>query len=489
MLARRRLGVPPALAADAAAPARPGLLVARRRAAAARRSPSASSSRSSSRPALVRDLEERTSCAAARRARPLAVRDRASCSSGCCLLAEAIVGREVWQRRALARLPLAGARSSGSASADVAGDGLLHQLDDPHARPQRLGAGDDAGRAPPSSGSLRGKLQSRVVAARAAVRARRLGRGVPDPRAERVALRAVGVPAPHVGWTLVVGALFPLVACVPAASSGLQTRASRSSIVVIAVVLYSRPRRRAGLRPPLAARRGGAPVRRLLARRARRARVPGGGVGARDAARRPRRRSASGSSGSPARRSGSQFDQSVDVAPERDPRLRRAGAARLRADAPGPANLVRRAPRSPGCRAAPTPCAGARSRPTATSSRACSPSACARARRRATEAYGASGPTTTEHVVRWLYFLALALLIGGLGFRLLVLRGAAAGRGCERRFYRLTRARRASACSRSGSSPSCCVPRTRSSCRSATSSTATSRRSRRARASGRRSSR
>jgi len=38
-----------------------------------------------------------------------------------------------------------------------------------------------------------------------------------------------------------------------------------------------------------------------------------------------------------------------------------------------------------------------------------------------TEAYGAAGPTTAEHVVRWLYFVALALLVGGLGFRLLVL--------------------------------------------------------------------
>ena len=40
-----------------------------------------------------------------------------------------------------------------------------------------------------------------------------------------------------------------------------------------------------------------------------------------------------------------------------------------------------------------------------------------------TEAYGASGPTTTEHVVRWLYFLSFALLIGSLGFRLVCLRG------------------------------------------------------------------
>jgi len=54
-----------------------------------------------------------------------------------------------------------------------------------------------------------------------------------------------------------------------------------------------------------------------------------------------------------------------------------------------------------------------------------------------TEAYGASGPTRTEHVVRWAYFLALALLLGGLGFRLLIVRGPLPARA-ERRFYWIT---------------------------------------------------
>jgi copper transport protein len=40
-----------------------------------------------------------------------------------------------------------------------------------------------------------------------------------------------------------------------------------------------------------------------------------------------------------------------------------------------------------------------------------------------TEAFGASGPTRTEGFVRWAYFLSLALVVGGLGFALLVLRG------------------------------------------------------------------
>jgi copper transport protein len=53
------------------------------------------------------------------------------------------------------------------------------------------------------------------------------------------------------------------------------------------------------------------------------------------------------------------------------------------------------------------------------------------------EAFGASGPGSSEHVVRWLYFICLALLTGGLGFRLLVLRGDATAEA-ERRFYRVT---------------------------------------------------
>lgn len=48
------------------------------------------------------------------------------------------------------------------------------------------------------------------------------------------------------------------------------------------------------------------------------------------------------------------------------------------------------------------------------------------------DAFGASGPTSTEHVVRWAYFLSLALVLGGLAFRLVVLRGPLAPR-VERR--------------------------------------------------------
>src|SRR5581483_5076338 len=50
-----------------------------------------------------------------------------------------------------------------------------------------------------------------------------------------------------------------------------------------------------------------------------------------------------------------------------------------------------------------------------------------------TDAVGAEGPTTSEHVVRWIYFLGLALLVGGTAFQLL------AGRDAARpRFYVVT---------------------------------------------------
>jgi copper transport protein len=55
-----------------------------------------------------------------------------------------------------------------------------------------------------------------------------------------------------------------------------------------------------------------------------------------------------------------------------------------------------------------------------------------------TEAFGSTGPTRTEHVVRWLYFVSLALLLGGLGFRLICLRGVAVPPAVERRLAFLT---------------------------------------------------
>ncbi|HEY5100550.1 MAG TPA: CopD family protein [Gaiellaceae bacterium] len=51
-----------------------------------------------------------------------------------------------------------------------------------------------------------------------------------------------------------------------------------------------------------------------------------------------------------------------------------------------------------------------------------------------TDAVGAQGPTRTEDIVRWLYFVGLALAVGGIGFRLLIVRGPLSARA-QRRFF------------------------------------------------------
>jgi copper transport protein len=50
-----------------------------------------------------------------------------------------------------------------------------------------------------------------------------------------------------------------------------------------------------------------------------------------------------------------------------------------------------------------------------------------------TDAYGAGGPTVAEHIVRWVWFLGLALAIGALGFRLICLRGVAVPQQLDRK--------------------------------------------------------
>jgi copper transport protein len=54
-----------------------------------------------------------------------------------------------------------------------------------------------------------------------------------------------------------------------------------------------------------------------------------------------------------------------------------------------------------------------------------------------TDAVGAGGPTRSEDLVRWVYFLGLALVVGGAGFRLLIVRGPLPARA-TRRFYWVT---------------------------------------------------
>src|SRR4029450_240277 len=90
----------------------------------------------------------------------------------------------------------------------------------------------------------------------------RLGRGLPDPRTERLALRALGLPAPpdplDDGHGLCISAAPELPAARGRAADWVRARLHRP--VRLALL---RPRHRPGIRPPVARRRGASPMRRL----------------------------------------------------------------------------------------------------------------------------------------------------------------------------------------------------------------------------------
>src|SRR5581483_9609922 len=332
----------------------------------------------------------------------------------------------------VARLPVALAALRARRT-DVAGDGLLHELDRPHARAQLLGRGDDArrrGRARPDQR----QAEKRALAAGRAALVRRLRRGLPDPRGEPVALLALGVRPPRLRLDAAGRGAVPARSGAQAAVARLQRRLrarrrrGRGRAVQPA-------RRRARLRPPEPERRGGAPVRRLALVVVVLLAFPATAwahatleqtspkVGERLSAS-PRvvrlefdqtvRALANAIqvfdakgrlvSGTPHTLAG---DSRVVVVPVR--RLGRGGYTVRWATISNDSH-VGRGVFTFGVRMAAPPIS---------------------------DAYGASGLGTSEHVVRWLYFLSLALLTGGLGFRLLVLRGAATPE-VERRFYRFT---------------------------------------------------
>ena len=231
------------------------------------------------------------------------------------------------------------------------------------------------------------------------------------------------------GWIAPRRRALPARARVPAALARRSRPASRSSVVAGRLALYTLARLAPvfGHLAPLAG--AAAPMRRLAARCRRSSR-------SRSRRRRSRTRAAATSADvrPAARRVAARRRGPVrpgrEGAPERDPRLRRDGDGSSRASrsGAGPATVdvtrLRRAaagrvhgalerdldrqPRRPGRLHVRRSAWRRRRRPRRT----------ARPARRA-----------TEHIVRWPYFLCLALLIGGLGFRLLV----AARAACRRR--------------------------------------------------------
>ena len=212
-------------------------------------------------------------------------------------------------------------------------------------------------------GLVRGKLHEPLVAARGAARVRGLRRRVPRPRAEHWFFARSAFLHHLIGWTLVVGRARPA----RAASSGRarscctsgfarRDRRGRGDALL-------RPRRGAGLRPPLAARGGAAPVRRL--------------AGSPRSSRSPRRRPAwahatlqrdvAGVPGASSQRGAD--DDPPALRPERDALPGSvAGARRARAQTTrGPRAAHGRRRRRAGAAAAGgrrTRCAGTRSRPT-----------------------------------------------------------------------------------------------------------------------------
>ena len=352
---------------------------------------------------------------------------------GLCLLAEAVVGTEVWRRRAWRAYLWPGlAFALGVLLWPVMmffTNSTLHML--AHGAWAR---GADARAAPVELALVRGKLQSSRLAARRWPSTFLVsGAGLPRARAERLVVPAVVVPASPAR----VDAAAREPCSRSCAASGRARTAAAAGFALTFVVIVGdavlRSRRRAGLRPHRRRWRGRRTDETPAARRGPvRARAS---VRKRSRTRRSRRR-----------RPG--FEQRVErVAAHGDPPVRpvhRDGLparSRLYSER-GSVRVVRMRDRRAlpraslprlHCRPAATRFAGTPSPTTGTLSRACSRSACASRRPSPTDAYGASGPTRTEDVVRWLYFLSLALLVGGLGFRAARLRGRPAARSASSR--------------------------------------------------------
>ena len=259
---------------------------------------------------------------------------------------------------------------------------------------------------------VRGKLTSRWWTLSLCVHAARQRRRVPHPRAEPVVLLPRGVPPPRDRVDAARGRDLPARPGAPAAPLRLERRVrddldrARSDAVL-------RSRRRPDLRPSLRVRRRPA-VRRRAARRRR---------GARSSRR---RRSATRrlTSTSPATQSTLdsapsavvlRFDQSVTITPRAievfsaDGRKLSSAAvrsdsgrvvrARVRGLRRGEAYTVRwRATSSDGHTGSGVYTFGVGVKPPPP-----------------TEAFGSTGPTWTDDVARWAYFVALALLIGTIG--------------------------------------------------------------------------
>src|SRR5947199_1743023 len=332
----------------------------------------------------------------------------------------------------MARLPLAD-RVLRARCADVARDDVLHEFHDPHARARNLGGGAHDRR--------RNRARARAWEARQPVvavddgcRVPRLRRCVSRARTERVVLPALVVPAPRDGVDARGGG-GRTARALRAAAVGRRRLRVRAHLRRPRGDALLRPRRGAGVRPDLADRRGSASMKRLLL------------VGLVALAS-----PASAFAHATLEHSGPSFRQRLHVSPSAawldfDQSVK-ALATSIRVYSSNGDVVSLRAhdgknPRYvyvPLRRALPKDAYTVRWHVISDDGHVVSGVYTFGVRMEApppTEAFGASGPTRTEHIVRWLYFLALALLVGGTGFRVLVARGPLPPRA-EKRFYVLT---------------------------------------------------
>ena len=163
---------------------------------------------------------------------------------GLCLLCEALVGTEVWRMRRWRAYLWPSARVLARRAA-LAGDGVLHELRDPHVRARLVGRGADARR--------RGRARARARTADVAALAARRGRShssSPAPRSSSTSRTRGSSPGRRscitlLGWTFIVDGDLPA-----RAACGARARprcAPGFALMVVAVSVHAplRPRRRA----------------------------------------------------------------------------------------------------------------------------------------------------------------------------------------------------------------------------------------------------
>ena len=296
---------------------------------------------------------------------------------------------------------------------------------------------------------------------------------VPRPRAEHVVLRALGVPAPPARLDVPDRGRLPARDRVLAAVAGVPHRRSRSrsSCSPRCSSPTATWRRSSAICRPLPGCRTDE-TRCARRHRAARAALPGGGLGARDAAVDDRRASRTELQAGP-HTIRLHFDQEVRISRGRSRCWTRTARTSRAPSASRRPTSSRRCARS---RAAPTRCAGMRSRPTRTSSPASGRSASrvpAPRRRRGLRRRRADDDRARRAlavVPRARAHDRLARLPADLPARARRAAGARAAASPS------PPASASSSRSRSGSPRSRCAPRTRCSSRSGSSSTATCRR-------------